>query len=200
MYADIVIIAIIALILIIKLISILGRKEDNETIVSFVKQGDSTIITLNDNMSPVKRLKFVDPTFSEQKFIDGAKGAISMILDGFARGDTQLLSNLVGLDVLKQLALVISKREELGEVCTISDIKIVEIMMDNIEIVSNNYVDISVRFEAEMIAYLRSNLGKIILGHDQKIAKLSDIWVFRRDLHGKRDDWKLIKFGSFPLI
>lgn len=199
-YIDIIILAIIAIALVIKLVSILGQRNDNAPIVKFDDVDKPSVTIVDENLSPQRRLKFLDPSFNQEDFIEGAKSAFVMILENYAKGDTRILSNLVDIDILKQMALAISEREENEQICHINEIRILSAEIENIKLNNNDAAEISVEFKAEAIAYILDKRQKLVAGHDQKIENISDSWVFRKSFQHADSEWKLAIFTNFPLL
>ena len=67
---------------------------------------------LNDKL---RRVHDVDPTFEPRQFVDGAKVAYEMIVQGFAEGDRKSLKTLLSNEVYQGFDQAISAREKAGQ-------------------------------------------------------------------------------------
>jgi predicted lipid-binding transport protein (Tim44 family) len=198
---DIIFLAIIAIALIVKLISILGQKgnikPDLKTGVSKTDIPNSEPIVIDKNLAPADQLKLIDPNYNESVFLSNAKEAFKMVLEAYAQGQTHVLSDLVDIEVMKKFAFAIAHREELKQTCEINILKIISATIENVEI-NNTIADITVKFTAEAIMNITNENKNIISGHQNKIDKLSDNWIFRRNLKSSDPTWKLMNLTDIP--
>lgn len=191
---DIIIFVVIAVFLLIKLFLILGQKPG--VIVAQEEQPEQTTInTPEQDLPPLLQLQKLNPDFTEQDFLEGAKIAFKMILESYASGNTRVLSRLLDLELLKKMAVIINKREEKKYLCKINDLTIKDALIEEVNIIENKTF-IKVKFTAEAIIVLLDQSQKLIAGHEHKIEDISDSWVFSRDLKGNKDAWRLSQLGQ----
>lgn len=202
-FGDIIIFALIAFVLCIKLFSILGQKRGKEDNNNQAQPQESTIeqdttdlgeqqtnIVL-DHVKPEEKVKIFDPTFNQSDFIKNATNAYQIIFDAFAKGNTEILSELVNIEVLRDLAYKISVREDNKQKKTINITKIGNVIIK--EITMNDYTaEIKMIFPSEVISYTTEEKGKCIEGHKSKVNKRNDEWLFSRDIRSTDPTWKLV--------
>lgn len=206
-FGDIIILALISIVLGIKLFSILGQKkpksgpQQNQSQPQEVSSaqedtdidGQASIISL-EPVNPEDKLKTFDPSFNQTTFVKNAASAYQMILESYAKGDTQILSDLVNIEVLRDLAYKISIREDKKQEKIINLSKISEAAVKGISV--NDYTaEIKMNFESDIVSYTSDEKGKCIEGHKSKINKRNDEWTFSRDIRSTDPTWKLIKIS-----
>ena len=69
----------------------------------------------SDLASGLEQIITSDPAFTPRSFVDGAKLAYEMIIEGFAKGDKNGLKNLLSKDVFDGFAAAIDAREAAGQ-------------------------------------------------------------------------------------
>lgn len=137
------------------------------------------------------QIRVADPSFGPDEFIEGAKMAFEMILNGFSHGDRKTLKGLLSPDVYKNFDEAITERERAGEVLEdtlvgIRSAKIVEAAMDG------NHSVLTVKFVSEQISALRDAEGNIIDGNPNEVIDVTDFWTFSRDTRSSDPNWTLI--------
>ena len=133
-----------------------------------------------------------DSTFDPQTFVENAKDAFVMVVEGFADGDRDILQALLNGSVYEGFDAALKAREAEGqsvetEIHAIKSAKIVETMIDG------NMAYISFQFTAEETAVIRDKEGEIIAGDPDRITEMCDIWVFGRDMKAKDPTWKVFE-------
>lgn len=131
-----------------------------------------------------------DPNFSEKQFIDGAKAAYSMILEGFADGDREGLQALLMPDVYTVYAEAIAAREaaehrQVTDLGRLIDAKIVDASK------TGKIGQISVEFEAELTSALLDNEGNLVQGDPDVLSRVIEVWTFERKLSSQNPNWML---------
>jgi predicted lipid-binding transport protein (Tim44 family) len=136
-----------------------------------------------------------DTSFDPQHFISGARGAYEMIVLAFANGDRRALKDLLSSEVYDSFEAVIrdrEKREQKTETRFVS--------IDKAELVSAEVRDrsaqLTVRFVSQMISVTRDKAGAIVDGNPEKVADITDVWTFARDITSRDPNWKLVGTGS----
>jgi predicted lipid-binding transport protein (Tim44 family) len=219
-FFDIIILAMIAGFLILRLRRVLGRRDgheggfpdpfrnreqaekengDDDNIVHLPDRtdhpaDDAPMLDI-DASDPVAagltQIRVADPAFSPDGFVEGAKMAFEMILNGFSSGDRKTLKGLLSPDVYKNFDEAITERERAGEVLEdtlvgIRSAKIVEATMDG------HHSIVTVKFVSEQISALRDAEGNIIDGNPNEVIDVTDFWTFSRDTRSSDPNWTLI--------
>lgn len=131
-----------------------------------------------------------DPSFSPAQFIDGAKGAYSMILEAFASGDKSMLKELLTPKVYKIYAEAIDARvkDNLTQVTDLARLKKASIKEASRKAKTGK---ISVVYDAELTSALLDSEGKVVQGDPDLLSSVSEVWTFTRNLTDKNPNWRL---------
>ena len=131
-----------------------------------------------------------DKTFDPSSFVENAKDAFVMVVEGFADGDRDILQSLLSESVYNGFDEALKAREESGETVEteIHAIKRAEIVETTID---GKMAYIAFQFTAEETAVIRNKRGTIISGDPDRITDMCDIWVFGRDMKAKDPTWKV---------
>ena len=202
---DIIIFALLAVFLILKLFSVLGQKNDISSSESksntfnskFGKQIKTVEIINKKDLSPEQQIKTFDPSFSESVFLSKAQTAYEIILKAYADNNTQVISDLVDIKIMRTLAYNITKREEKKQKCTIDTFKHKEISLDKIEI-KNSVAKIHISIESEIIFYVTDLSNKVIHGNKTKLQNLSQKLCFCRNIENNDPTWKIETLPTIP--
>lgn len=159
-----------------------GTEAPAETIVKPVID-DRGIAGLGDIMKS-------DPQFNEKQFIDGAKGAYSIILEAFAEGEREELKGLLTTDVYTVYDEAITEREtkNLTQVTDLGRLISAEIVAAD---KTGKTGQLSVRFEAELTSALVDSDGKLVQGDPDVLSRVSEVWTFERVLNSSDPNWRL---------
>ena len=132
----------------------------------------------------------VEPQFSPDAFLGGARGAYEMIIGAFAAGDTAALRRLLGPDALANFAGAIEARRAAGQTQ-----KTTLVSIDKAEIVdarvNGRDAWIAVRFAAKLISATMDSSGAVIDGSTTEVADHLDVWSFSRPLGSRDPNWLL---------
>jgi len=136
-----------------------------------------------------------DSSFDPRHFLSGARGAYEMIVLAFANGDRRALKDLLSGDVYESFEAVIKDREKHEQK---TETRFVSI--DKAELVGAEARDraaqLTVRFVSQMISVTRDKTGAIVDGNPDKVADITDVWTFARDITSRDPNWKLVGTGS----
>ena len=136
-----------------------------------------------------------DSSFDPRHFLSGAKSAYEMIVLAFANGDRRALKDLLSADVYESFETVIRDREKHEQK---TETRFVSI--DKAELVGAEARDraaqLTVRFVSQMITATRDKAGTIVDGSADKVADITDVWTFARDITSRDPNWKLVGTGS----
>jgi predicted lipid-binding transport protein (Tim44 family) len=138
-----------------------------------------------------------DSSFDPQHFISGARSAYEMIVLAFANGDRRSLKDLLSSEVYESFDSAIKDREKHEQK---TETRFVSI--DKAELVGAEARDraaqLTVRFVSQMISVTRDKAGTIVDGNPDKVADITDVWTFARDVTSRDPNWKLVGTGSAP--
>ena len=136
-----------------------------------------------------------DSSFDPKHFLSGARSAYEMIVLAFANGDRRALKDLLSSEVYESFETVIKDREKHEQK---TETRFVSI--DKAELVSAEARDraaqLTVRFVSQMISVTRDKTGAIVDGNPDKVADITDVWTFARDITSRDPNWKLVGTGS----
>lgn len=140
--------------------------------------------------SGLRSIANADRMFDPALFLEGAKSAYGMILDGYWKGDKDRLRFLCDDDVYESFAEAIDARDQRGEVLENRLVRI-----DEARIIDASYdhpvARIVVRFDADIAALTKDAHGTVIGGSLTDAVDTHDIWTFFRDVKSGDRNWKL---------
>ncbi|MCK5932048.1 Predicted lipid-binding transport protein, Tim44 family [Fulvimarina manganoxydans] len=139
----------------------------------------------------LRRIKDADPAFEPGEFVEGAKIAYEMVVNGFAEGDRKTLQNLLSQDVYEGFEAAITQREESGETMRSSFIGINDIRIVSAELRGRDAL-VTLRIVSEMISATLSSNGDVVDGDLETVVEVRDIWTFGRDTRSRDPNWKLV--------
>lgn len=144
----------------------------------------------NSAEAGVRAIISADRRFDVAQFLAGSKGAYTMILEAFWRGDKAELLQLCDADVYEGFSSAIDARTAAGETIDARVIRIEEarIVAASIE---GQTARITVRFLADIASVTRNAEGTVIAGSLDDAIEARDLWTFRRDLTSRDPDWLL---------
>ena len=208
-YLDILILALVAVFVALRLRSVLGQKDegDGDQIIpppnSPVRPSLGNVIHpaawsqpgLVREASPLEQIAAVNPGFSPEGFLGGAKGAFAMIVDAFARGDEAALRPLLSDEVFANFTRAIRHRAETGEICAnrLEDIISAEIADAKLE---GRNARVTVRFVSRQVICSKDKDGVVIFGSDTASHDITDLWSFARDVVSRDPNWQLVATQS----
>jgi len=138
----------------------------------------------------LEKIAAADPGFSLPVFLDGAKGAYSLILEAFADSDKDTLKGLLTDDVRDSYFTAIDDLADKG-LKQVTDLA----RLVDAEVVSAGRVGrigtIRVAYVAELATALTNKAGDIIEGDLDILSRVREIWSYERDLKSKDPNWKL---------
>jgi predicted lipid-binding transport protein (Tim44 family) len=136
-----------------------------------------------------------ESSFDAHHFIAGAKGAYEMIVMAFANGDRRALRELLSSEVYESFEAAIKDREK-------NDLKVETrfVSIEKAELIGAELRDriaqLTVRFVSQMISVTRDKSGAVVDGTPDKVADITDVWTFARDVSSRDPNWKLVGTGS----
>lgn len=211
---DIILFAMVAAFLALRLWSVLGRRPGNEPPRHAaplhgshpdedVEEQDAAEEDqdANDGMADIHAMPdhvriglddiyHADRSFRIEDFLDGARTAYRMILEGFWSGRKDVFRPYVSDDVYEQFAGAIDARAEAGLTLENSLLEILEANMDSATL-QDGKAEIVMRFEGDTVAVTRDKDDKVIEGDVTDSVRMTDIWTFERDVRSSDPNWLL---------
>ena len=136
-----------------------------------------------------------DSSFDPRHFLSGARSAYEMIVLAFANGDRRSLKDLLSSEVYDSFETVIKDREKQEQKTETRFVSIDKAELVNAD-VRDRAAQLTVRFVSQMISVTRDKAGTIVDGNPDKVADITDVWTFARDVTSRDPNWKLVGTGS----
>jgi predicted lipid-binding transport protein (Tim44 family) len=222
-FLDIILFAMIAAFLILRLRSVLGRHKDSGEQKRENRPESFSVERSNDNVdsnvfslpraksgkdspeekistgtaleSGIYKIKNVANDFDPTEFLNGAQAAFEMIIQAFAKGDSEKLETLLNSEVYDNFLKAIRSREAEKQTLENTLIRIV-----SCEIIEASMIDsvanITVKIVSEQINVTRSQHGDVVNGDPESVSAVTDIWTFARDTDLQNPNWMLIATRS----
>lgn len=139
-----------------------------------------------------KNMRNIDPDFSPDEFLVGAKMAFEMVIKAFNERDHETLKMLLAADVYSNFKEVIDTQESqnLKHETTLVAINGATIKHANL---SGKKARITVQFESDQIQIVRDADGNITQGNPSDVDLMDDEWIFERDLASSSPNWLIIE-------
>jgi predicted lipid-binding transport protein (Tim44 family) len=209
-FFDIIIFAAIAAFLVLRLRNVLGRRTGHQSrpdrdpfqAAQVEDQASDKIVHLPDRTSEERplgagltQIKVADPSFDQGGFVHGAKSAFEMILNAFARGDTDALRPLLSNEVYEDFAGAIKSRREADQTLetTLVGIKGADVIEAEMQ---GRTAFVTVKFVTEQVNVTRDSDGKAIEGDPGHVTEVTDIWTFARNTRSRDPNWTLVATSS----
>lgn len=129
--------------------------------------------------------------FDAKAFLEGAKLAYEAIVLGFAAGDRQMLKSLLSRDVFESFVSAIAEREKKGETVETTFVSLDGATIQDVHLKGKS-ATISVEFVSKLITATKDRDGAVIEGSKDKVADVTDIWTFSREVGSKDPSWRLV--------
>jgi predicted lipid-binding transport protein (Tim44 family) len=140
----------------------------------------------------VRAILAADPSFDVARFLDGAKAAYRMILEGFWKGDLDAIKGHVDNHVFETFSTAVEQRTKEGlkldnRLVAVDQAVISEAALER------GVALVTVRFEADIAAVTRNAEGDVVAGSLSDAVQTRDLWTFRRDTGSRDPNWQLIE-------
>ena len=217
-FIDIFILAMIAVFIINRLRNSLGKKTGNETDIAQkfsqkpskftesnpdkeiekskdqVKEPKNIILHKNSSINEkLNSIVKVDPSFTVENFIDGAKKAFEYILVKYSENDLKSLKSLLAPQILTNFTDQIKLRQKQKQILGITILKIDDPEIIDVSIVKNKLCFIKLEFKSQQVQTTKDSNNKIIDGNDNLILNISELWTFSKEIKNKNPNWILEK-------
>lgn len=210
----IVILALVALFIGLRLYSVLGERTGHEQQQPILKPAESEPIKDRpiDTRAPaqpvtadpadlayvplagpgIRAILAADPTFDVGRFLEGAKAAYRMILEGYWKGDLASVRDHVEDHIFQAFEDASELRAKGGltldnRLVAIDHAVIAEAALEK------TVAMVTVRFEADIAAVTRNAAGEVVAGSLSDAVQTRDLWTFRRDISSRDPNWLLVE-------
>jgi predicted lipid-binding transport protein (Tim44 family) len=140
----------------------------------------------------VRAVLAADPAFDVAKFLEGAKAAYRMILEGFWKGDLETIRPHVDAHVFETFEAAVEQRKKDGLTLDNRLVNIEQAVISEAT-VERTVAVLTVRFEADIAAVTRNAEGQVVAGSLSDAVQTRDLWTFRRDTASNDPNWLLIE-------
>lgn len=142
-------------------------------------------------------MKLVEPSFSVNTFLQGARGAYEMILMGFEKGQIDQIRPFLSDDVENSFAAAIEARENEGLTVEANFVGLKEMSLQEATFDRDTgLAEITVRFVGEVTSVVRNKAGEVIEGSASEIKRQRDAWTFARTMGSDDPNWQLVATGD----
>ncbi len=133
-----------------------------------------------------------DKEFDVEKFLQATQDVFVYVVESFADGDRETLTDLLSPQVYEAFDGAIAARETAqetlqAEIQSIQKSSVVEARH------KGNRAFVTVRFLAEEITHTKDKDGNLIQGHPDKVIQMRDVWTFSRDLKSNDPRWIVVE-------
>jgi len=143
----------------------------------------------------LEAIRAADPEFDAVPFLAGAKVAFEMILTAFAAGDAAALKPLLAPDVLQQFTSAISDRQRKKLILKTTLVGITGLELLDAEMKGPD-ARIKLRFTSQQVNVTQDLEGRIVDGHPNEVASITDVWTFSRPVTARDPNWVLVATES----
>lgn len=151
----------------------------------------------SDTARALAAMKRIEPGFSANEFLGGARGAYEMILMGFEKGEIAPLKPYLSDPVYASFDHVVAEREARGEIVEaefvgISGLELRSARFDE----QSREAELTVQFRAELVSAVYDAAGTLLSGDPNSITKQQDVWTFARQMGSNDPNWQLVATGE----
>jgi predicted lipid-binding transport protein (Tim44 family) len=147
----------------------------------------------SDAAKALAGMKMVEPGFSVNTFLQGARGAYEMILMAFERGDLESIRLFLEDEIEAAFAQAINAREAEGLTLTSNFVGLKEMALQGASFDRDTKrAEISVRYVGELTSVVRNKAGEIVEGSATEVKRQRDVWTFGRTMGSSDPNWQLV--------
>ncbi len=132
-----------------------------------------------------------DKTFDMDRFLDGARKAYGVILEGFWGGSKEDIRPFISDDIFAQFSSAIEAREKEGLTVENELVETTEMAVDDARL-EGDVAEITLRFVSDIISITRNRDGDLVEGNMSDAVKVTDIWTFAKGTLSNDPNWTLI--------
>ena len=188
-YIDIILLAMIAGFVFLRLRGILGKRTGFEG--KPPPQFEEILKNIDPKVQTQSKEKFDEK--AQKEFLEGAKIAYETIITDFSDNDNKLIKSkpLLSKKIQDQFNQALTERNSKGHFAEITFIGVNSADIKEHK-KTNNILNVTVNFVAEVITCIKDKNKEIISGDPEKIKKIYDTWVFSRDTKSNNPNWQLV--------
>lgn len=150
-----------------------------------------------DARRALMEIRAVEPDFSLEEFLQGARSAYEMIVTAFSEGDRGTLQDLLTPDVYGAFESVIRQREQDGLSVEFRFIGVRDLRVEALRFDSDTAeADLTLRFVGETVTVVRDSENRVVEGDPNDIHRQTDIWTFSRVMGAPNPNWLLSATGE----
>jgi predicted lipid-binding transport protein (Tim44 family) len=143
----------------------------------------------------LEAIRAADPDFDAVMFMSGAKVAFDMILGAFAAGDAAALKPLLAPDVMQNFGAAITDRQRRKLTLKTTLVGITGLELVDAEMKGPD-ARVKLKFISQQVNVTQDSDGRIVDGHPNEVATITDIWTFSRPVTARDPNWVLIATES----
>ncbi len=129
-----------------------------------------------------------DKSMALKSFIANAQDAFVYVVESFADGDRDALSDMLIPSVYAAFESAITEREAAEQTAQTEIHSIIAAQIIEADLTGKT-ASITLRFVADETSVTRDKDGEIIAGHPEKTTRMTDIWTFSRDIKSRDPRW-----------
>ena len=136
-----------------------------------------------------------DKNFSVNEFLKGARIAYQMIVEAFAKGDMDVLKNLLKQNVAERFQAEIERRKDKNHTANTSVKKILRAHIITAVLKTmdeKEEAQITVEMDSRQLAWVEDEEGRIISGDPNTPREMKDVWTFTRQINHDDPNWRLM--------
>ncbi|MEO1000640.1 MAG: Tim44/TimA family putative adaptor protein [Pseudomonadota bacterium] len=151
----------------------------------------------SDTGTALAAMKRIEPDFSVQEFLHGARGAYEMILMAYESGDLPTLEQFLAPDVYDGFRQAVEARADQGLEVEARFVGIRELTLKGARFdEETGEADVTVRFTGELASVVRDRDGRVVEGDLSEIKQQRDTWTFSRAMGSDNPNWLLVATGD----
>ena len=170
------------------------QSEQRLAMIDELAQNDKGSMAIADSnvQDQLIELAKADRSFEIYKFLQATQDVFVYVVESYADGDRETLSNLLSPQVYDAFDKAIEMREQAGEIMqteimAVQKSEIIEACLDG----KTAYV--TVRFWADETTVTKDADGEITSGHPEKTTQMRDVWTFSRDIKARDPRWLVVE-------
>jgi predicted lipid-binding transport protein (Tim44 family) len=139
----------------------------------------------------LEAIRAADPDFDAVSFLAGSKIAFDMILSAFAAGDANGLKPLLAPEVMQQFGAAITDRQRRNQTLKTTLVGIIALELMDAEMKGPD-ARVKVKFTSQQVNVTQDSEGRIVEGHPNEVATITDVWTFSRPVTARDPNWVLV--------
>ena len=140
----------------------------------------------------VRAILAADSSFDVARFLEGAKAAYRVVLEGFWKSDLATVRPHVDDHVYETFSSAIKQRQK-DKLTLDNRLVTIDQAVISEATIERNVAVVTVRFEADIAAVTRNAQGEVVAGSLSDAVQTRDLWTFRRDISSRDPNWVLIE-------